>query len=109
MNHRILIIDDEAEILNSLSAVLQDEGYITFTAKNGNEGLKILQEEIINLVLLDLRLPDIDGIEVLRRIKELEPDIAVIMISGNATIETALNQQNLGQYFISLKNLFYPT
>lgn len=107
MTPRILIVDDEVEILNSLSAVLQDEGYITFSAKNGNEGLKILQEEIVNLVLLDLRLPDIDGIEVLRRIKELEPDIAVIMISGNATIETAVESTKLGAtHFI--EKPFYP-
>ncbi len=107
MKHRILIVDDEVEILNSLSAVLQDEGYITFTAKNGNEGLKLLQEEIINLVLLDLRLPDIDGIEVLRKIKEFEPDIAVIMISGNATIETAVESTKLGAtHFI--EKPFYP-
>ncbi len=107
MNHRILIIDDEIEILNSLSAVLQDEGYVTFTAKNGNEGLKILQEEIIDLVLLDLRLPDIDGIEVLRRIKDFEPDMAVIMISGNATIETAVESTKLGAtHFI--EKPFYP-
>lgn len=107
MNFRILIIDDETEILNSLSAVLKDEGYTTFTAKNGSEGLKILQDEIIDLVLLDLRLPDIDGIEVLRRIKDFEPDIAVIMISGNATIETAVESTKLGAaHFI--EKPFYP-
>jgi two-component system nitrogen regulation response regulator NtrX len=96
MNHSILIVDDDVEILNSLSGILQDEGYNTITAKTGEDALKLIQENGVELVLLDVKLPDIDGVEVLRKIKETESDISVIMISGNATISIAVESTKLG-------------
>ena len=107
MNQAILIVDDEVEIQNSLSAILQDEGYNTLTVGNGNEALKCVQENGIDLVLLDVRLPDIDGVEVLRRLKEIEPDIPVIMISGNATIRSAVESTRLGAYDF-IEKPFFP-
>jgi len=98
MNYNILIVDDEVGILDALSATLQDEGYNTLTAVSGNDALKCIQDNDVNLVLLDVRLPDIDGVEVLRKLKETEPDIPVIMISGNATISIAVESTKLGAY-----------
>lgn len=108
MSHTILIVDDEMEIRNSLSGVLQDEGYGTLTASNGEEALKVVRENGVKLILLDLGLPDIHGMEVLRRVKEVDPGMLVIMISGNATIETAVESTKLGAHHFIEKPLFPP-
>jgi len=107
MNYNILIVDDEIGILDALSAILQDEGYNVLTVSSGNEALKSIQDNDINLVLLDVRLPDIDGVEVLRKLKEIEPDIPVIMISGNATIRIAVESTKLGAYDF-IEKPFFP-
>lgn len=98
MSYTILIVDDEKEILNMLSGILQDEGYNTITAQTGEKALELIQEDGVDLVLLDVKLPDIDGVEVLRKIKDMESDISVIMISGNATIGIAVESTKLGAY-----------
>lgn len=98
MGRSILVVDDEVGILESLSGILRDEGYDTITASNGNEAIKSVQDDSIDLVLLDVQLPDINGVEVLRKIKEIEPDIPVIMISGRATIRVAVDSTKLGAY-----------
>ncbi|MFZ3090610.1 MAG: sigma-54 dependent transcriptional regulator [Nitrospirota bacterium] len=98
MPDHILIVDDEKGILQSLSSILQDEGYDISTAENGADALKLAKEDAPLLVLLDIWLPDIDGIEVLRRIKEQMPEIIVIMMSGHGTIETAVKATKLGAY-----------
>ncbi len=98
MPDHILIVDDEKGILQSLSSILQDEGYDISTAENGADALKLAKEDTPLLVLLDIWLPDIDGIEVLRRIKEQMPEIIVIMMSGHGTIETAVKATKLGAY-----------
>ncbi len=105
MSHTILIVDDDREIRSSLSYVLQDEGYDTLTAGNGEEALKLVQENGVSLILLDLMMPDINGVEVLRRVKEMQSDIPVIMISGAATVETAVEATKLGAYFFIEKPL----
>ncbi|MBI3354916.1 MAG: sigma-54-dependent Fis family transcriptional regulator [Nitrospirae bacterium] len=98
MPDHILIVDDEKGILQSLSSILQDEGYSISTAENGADALKLVKEDAPLLVLLDIWLPDIDGIEVLRRIKEQMPEVIVIMMSGHGTIETAVKATKLGAY-----------
>ncbi|MEK6682984.1 MAG: sigma-54 dependent transcriptional regulator [Nitrospirota bacterium] len=98
MPDHILIVDDEKGILQSLSSILQDEGYDISTAENGADALKLAKEDTPLLVLLDIWLPDIDGIEVLRRIKEQMPEIIIIMMSGHGTIETAVKATKLGAY-----------
>jgi two-component system nitrogen regulation response regulator NtrX len=98
MNHNILVVDDEKGILDQLSGILQDEGYNTLTAQTGEKSLELIQENGIDLVMLDVKLPDIDGIEILRKIKDNQSDIPVIMISGNATIGLAVEATKLGAY-----------
>lgn len=95
---RILIIDDEASIRESLSGILSDEGFKPLTAQNAEEGLAKLESERVDLVLLDIWMPGLDGMEALKRIKELYGDLPVIMISGHGTIETAVQATRMGAY-----------
>jgi two-component system nitrogen regulation response regulator NtrX len=95
---RILIVDDEKGILTSLSNILQDEQYATEVAEDGEGALRLLETDGFDLVLLDIWLPGIDGIETLKRIKELRSNVPVIMISGHGTIEMAVAATKLGAY-----------
>ncbi|MDF1580797.1 MAG: sigma-54 dependent transcriptional regulator [Desulfuromonadales bacterium] len=94
----ILIIDDEETIRESLIGILSDEGFRTSVAQNGEEGLERVKEESPDLVLLDIWMPGIDGIETLRKIKEDRPEQMVIMMSGHGTIETAVKATKYGAY-----------
>jgi len=92
----ILVIDDESQILNLLSETLSEEGYTPILAKNATEGLKKFAEEAPDLVLLDLRLPDGDGLEILKKMRASVPDAGVIVISAFGTIEKAVEAIRLG-------------
>ncbi|MBC2714857.1 MAG: sigma-54-dependent Fis family transcriptional regulator [Desulfobacteraceae bacterium] len=94
----ILIVDDEASILKSLSGILSDEGFETITVSNGYEALKTLESESPDLVLLDIWMPGIDGIDTLKEIKKSFPSTPVIMITGHGTIETAVNATKIGAF-----------
>ncbi|NVM20728.1 MAG: sigma-54-dependent Fis family transcriptional regulator [Desulfobacterales bacterium] len=94
----ILVVDDEATILQSLSGILSDEGFEVLTALNGYEALKIIEQESPDLVLLDIWMPGMDGIETLREIKDANPFLQVVIISGHGTIETAVKATKLGAY-----------
>ena len=98
MSDHILIVDDEKGILNALSAVLDDEGYTVSTAENGSEALKKIKDDTPSVVLLDVWLPDIDGLEILKEIRDAYPGVAVIVMSGHGTIETAVRATKLGAY-----------
>lgn len=98
MRKTILIVDDEKSICQSLGSILIDEGYEILSAGSGEEALKIIEEEPPNLVLLDIWLPGIDGLETLKIIKSQYPQIRVIMISGHGTIETAVKATKLGAF-----------
>ncbi|UCD91322.1 MAG: sigma-54-dependent Fis family transcriptional regulator [Desulfobacterales bacterium] len=101
----ILIVDDEPSILKSLSGLLSDEGFEIETASNGYEALKIIDAESPDLVLLDIWMPGIDGIETLKEIKKNNPFIQVIIISGHGTIETAVKATKLGAFDLIEKPL----
>jgi len=95
---RILIIDDEKNIRAQLGGLLADEGYAAFPAEDAEKGLALLKEERPDLVLLDVMLPGMDGIGALERIRRDEPDLPVIMMSGQATVETAVKATKLGAF-----------
>ncbi|MDX2501902.1 MAG: sigma-54 dependent transcriptional regulator [Deltaproteobacteria bacterium] len=101
----ILIVDDEPSILQTLSGLLADEGFEVTTAANGYEALKIIDSESPDLVLLDIWMPGIDGIETLKEIKKENPTIQVIIITGHGTIETAVTATKLGAYDLIEKPL----
>lgn len=101
----ILIVDDEPSILQSLSGLLSDEGFEVSTAANGYEALKIIDTEFPDLVLLDIWMPGIDGIETLKEIKKDNPYIQIIIISGHGTIETAVKATKLGAFDLIEKPL----
>lgn len=98
MPSSILIVDDEPGILSTLSGVLSDEGHSVMTAGDGESALKKIKEGLPSLVLLDIWMPGIDGIETLTRIKAAFPELVVIMMSGHGSIETAVKATKLGAY-----------
>ncbi len=98
MSASILVVDDEEAIVSSLSSILQDEGYEVAVAKSGVEALKIYTVDPPDLMLLDIWMPEMDGLETLRRVKELVPTAQVMVMSGHGSIETAVKAIKLGAY-----------
>jgi len=96
--HEILIVDDEVDIRTSLSGLLEDEGYTTRQAENGQQALDMVSEKQPDLVLLDIWMDGMDGLECLSRMKRRAPDLPVVMISGHGTIETAVQATIKGAY-----------
>jgi two-component system, NtrC family, nitrogen regulation response regulator NtrX len=94
----VLIIDDERAIRKTLSEILSYEGYKIDEAGDGEEGLKKFREKTFDVVLCDIKMPKLDGIEFLEKAREANPDIPVIMISGHGTIETAVEAVKKGAY-----------
>ncbi|HYM20428.1 MAG TPA: sigma-54 dependent transcriptional regulator [Candidatus Kapabacteria bacterium] len=95
----ILIIDDEAGIRDTLAWIFEYEKHSVQTAESGSEGLKILNEGThVDCIILDVKMPGMDGIETLQRIREIRPDVPVVMISGHGTIETAVEATKLGAF-----------
>ena len=98
----ILVVDDEALIRWSLSERLKSEGYDVLEADTGKAALEKVTEGV-DLVLLDYRLPDTDGVTVLRKMKEFDPDILVILLTAYASVETAVEAMKLGAYHFANK------
>lgn len=94
----VLIVDDEEGIRESLSDILEDEGYEVITSDTGEGAIKSLREHNPDLILLDVWLPGIDGIQTLKEIKEINPDLPVVMISGHANIDLAVKATKMGAY-----------
>ena len=98
MARTILIVDDEKSILQSLEGILTDEGFAVVTAASGPAALEKIEGEIPDMVMLDIWMPDMDGLETLIKIKENYPYLHVVMMSGHGTIETAVKATKLGAY-----------
>jgi DNA-binding NtrC family response regulator len=101
---KVLIVDDDKSVRNFLERFLKQKGYLwVHSVKTGKEALDIIKKEDIKLVLLDIKLPGIDGIEVLRKIKGLKKDTDVIMITGFPEETTAKEALKLGAYDYIMK------
>jgi len=98
MSYLILVVDDEKPICQALTGILSDEGYEVITAFNASQAIKKIKEELPDLVLLDIWLPDINGLTLLEEIKKQYPKIQVVMISGHGNVETAVKAMKLGAY-----------
>lgn len=95
---RILIVDDETKLLEAFKKQLTAEGMDVFLASTAEEALTIIERESLDVAVFDIRLPDIDGVELLLKTKELEPGLEVIMLTGFASVETAIRSMKLGAY-----------
>jgi len=98
MKLSLLIVDDDEVMRNTLSDVLKKKGYDVSVASSGNEALSAIRKNIVDLVVLDMRLPDLDGIEVLKRVKEFDTEILVIMMTAYSDVETAVSAMKSGAY-----------
>jgi len=96
MKGKILIVDDQFGIRILLNEVLQKEGYDTFQAANGLQALEILNGHVPDLVLLDMKIPGMDGIEILKRMKVLQPDIKVIIMTAYGELDMIQEAMDLG-------------
>lgn len=98
MKHNILVVDDEAEICDLLQNFLAQEGYQVFTAANGAEAISLGKQNELDLALLDIKMPGMDGIEVFHELKKVKKDMKVIILTGYGTLRTAKEAMGLGAY-----------
>ena len=98
MNQNILIIDDERNIRRTLDMILSGEGYQVFTCASAQAGLDVIKKERIHLVLLDIVMPEINGLDLLPKLLEVRPDLAIIMISGHGNVQNAVLAIKRGAY-----------
>ncbi|MDI6852223.1 MAG: diguanylate cyclase [Deltaproteobacteria bacterium] len=103
-HERILLVDDDPDIVHVLSRFLAHQGYSVIGAATGREALKSLQSEIFSLVILDLKLPDVPGINILEQLKSLSPDTEVILFTGLGGLESAVQALRLGAYDYIVKS-----
>ncbi|MFO7750403.1 MAG: response regulator [Desulfobacteraceae bacterium] len=100
---KILVIDDEAFIRESVTSFLEDFGYDVIEAENGRKGLELFENETPNLVLCDLRMPEIDGLEVLGNVTDNYPEIPIIIVSGAGNIKDTVEALKLGAWDYIIK------
>lgn len=98
MTIHILIVDDEQPIRESLQGLFEDEGYLVSTAPSGEEAVARFRKHPVDCIFLDIWMPGIDGLETMSRIKQMDADVPVIMMSGHATIDTAVRATKLGAF-----------
>jgi len=97
-NKKILLVDDEDTTRISLSAILENEGYSVTQAENGKKAIELLRKEHFHLILTDLKMPEVDGFEVLKMAKALSPDSSVIVLTAYASVESAITAMKAGAY-----------
>jgi DNA-binding NtrC family response regulator len=95
---RVLAVDDEEVVCESIRRVLSQEGYHVTTTTSAREGVELIRKEVFDLLLLDIKMPDIDGIEFLRETRAVSPETEVLIVTGYATIETAVEAMKLGAF-----------
>jgi len=95
---RILIVEDETSLREVLKILLEDEGYETISASDGQDGIRRIQEDIFDIVITDIKMPRADGFEVLKKVKEISPTSIVIMITAFGTTESTIEAMKLGAY-----------
>jgi DNA-binding NtrC family response regulator len=95
---RLLLVDDEERFLSTTKSLLERRGIDALTASNGLDALRMVDEHHIDVVVLDVKMPGIDGVEVLRKIKEKHPLVEVIMLTGHASVESAIEGLKLGAF-----------
>jgi len=91
---RILVVDDDESIRNTVKAILEDEGYVVDLAATGTEAIKRTEETAYNVALLDIRLPDMEGVELLKLMKDAVPKIRKIMVTGYPSMQNAITALN---------------
>lgn len=102
-NPKILIIEDNEDLVFSLTKVLQNEGYHVVSANSGEDGLSILQKDLIDLILLDLNLPKMNGLEILSKVKENDPDMVVLMMTASTGVQPAIEALKKGAFEYLMK------
>ena len=95
---KVLVVDDDPFALRSIADVLGGESYQVVTAASGSEALDMLRQDSFHLVLADLKMPEVDGLEVLRQARELAPQAVVLMLTGYASVESAIEALREGAY-----------
>ncbi|MGE5358284.1 MAG: sigma-54-dependent transcriptional regulator, partial [Bacteroidales bacterium] len=98
MKPRILVVDDEAAIRDSMRMILEYEGYEFIGAPSGQDAITAVERDVPDLVFLDIKMPGMDGLEVLGRIKAISDQLPVVMISGHGTVSTAVEATKLGAF-----------
>jgi len=98
MKEKILIVDDEEDVRESLKIVLKASGYDVLTASNGKQALRIVKKEYPKVILMDLIMPEMDGLKTLKLTKEIDKDIQIIMLTGHAEVNTAVEAMKWGAY-----------
>jgi DNA-binding NtrC family response regulator len=96
MNESILVVDDDAEVRKTLSSILSKEGYSVETVENGKQAIRASEKSRFDIALIDIKLPDMEGTELLHRLKEDQPHMAKIVITGFPTLENAMETVNEG-------------
>jgi DNA-binding NtrC family response regulator len=94
----ILVVDDESDMCEMLVTILYEEGYVTDIVNRGKDAVKKVKDGGVDFVMLDIMMPEMDGIETLRQIKAVRHDIPVVMITAYATLKTAQESMRLGAY-----------
>lgn len=100
---KLLLVDDEERFLSTTKKLLAKKGYDTITAACGIEALEILQKHAIDVVILDVKMPGMNGMDIMKEIKKSHPRVEVILLTGHATVESALEGLKLGAFDYLMK------